>query len=116
MPRSPNGRTSSRPTTFRRSTDEQTGFVMNEMSKPAAAIKGEEHWTNRGGGVKLFLFEKYAGDPAKTEGTILFVHGSSMASQPTFGFELPGRPVLGGEGSFPPPRLRLLVRRHGGLR
>jgi pimeloyl-ACP methyl ester carboxylesterase len=65
---------------------------MNEMSKPAAAIKGEDHWTTRDGGVKLFLFEKYAGDPAKTEGTILFVHGSSMASQPTFDLQVPGRP------------------------
>ena len=65
---------------------------MNEMSKPAAAIKGEEHWTTRDGGVKLFLFEKCAGDPAKTRGTILFVHGSSMASQPTFDLQVPGRP------------------------
>jgi len=54
---------------------------MNEMSKPAA-IKGEEHWTQKDGGVKLFLDEKCAGDPAKSTGTILFVHGSSMASQP----------------------------------
>src|SRR6185437_5495721 len=92
MPRSPNGQTSSKPTTFLRSTDEQTGFVMNEMSKPAAAIKGEDHWTSRDGGVKLFLFEKCAGDPAKTIGTILFVHGSSMASQPTFDLQVPGRP------------------------
>jgi pimeloyl-ACP methyl ester carboxylesterase len=65
---------------------------MNEMSKPTAAIKGEEHWTTKDGGVKLFLFEKYAGDPAKSTGTILFVHGSSMASQPTFDLQVPGRP------------------------
>jgi len=65
---------------------------MNEMSKPAAAVKGEEHWTSKDGGVKLFLFEKCAGDPAKTRGTILFVHGSSMASQPTFDLQVPGRP------------------------
>ena len=38
---------------------------MNEMTKPALAIKGEEHWTSKDGGVKLFLFEKCAGDPAK---------------------------------------------------
>jgi pimeloyl-ACP methyl ester carboxylesterase len=31
-------------------------------------------------------------DPAKTAGTILFVHGSSMASQPTFDLHVPGRP------------------------
>src|SRR6187399_433116 len=63
---------------------------MNEMSK--VAIKGEDHWTSKDGGVKLFLFEKCAGDPAKTKGTILFVHGSSMASQPTFDLDVPGRP------------------------
>src|SRR3954463_657441 len=62
---------------------------MNEMTTP---IKGIEHWTTKDGGVKLFLFEKSAGDPAKTRGTILFVHGSSMASQPTFDLQVPGRP------------------------
>jgi pimeloyl-ACP methyl ester carboxylesterase len=65
---------------------------MNEMSKPAVAIKGEDHWTRKDGGVKLFMFEKCAGDPAKTVGTILFVHGSSMAGQPTFDLQVPGRP------------------------
>ena len=42
--------------------------------------------------MKLFMFEKCAGDPAKSIGTILFVHGSSMASQPTFDLQVPGRP------------------------
>ena len=64
---------------------------MNEMISPAAAVKSEEHWTTKDGGVKLFLYEKYARDPAKTVGTILFVHGSSMASQPTFDLQVPGR-------------------------
>jgi pimeloyl-ACP methyl ester carboxylesterase len=64
-------------------------MTMNEMAK--VAIKGEEHWTRKDGGVKLFLFEKCAGDPAKTDGTILFVHGSSMAAQPTFDLQVPGR-------------------------
>jgi pimeloyl-ACP methyl ester carboxylesterase len=63
---------------------------MNEMAK--VPIKGEEHWTTKDGGVKLFLWEKSAGDPAKAKGTILFVHGSSMASQPTFDLQVPGRP------------------------
>jgi pimeloyl-ACP methyl ester carboxylesterase len=58
----------------------------------AATITGQEHWTIKDGGVKLFLFEKAAGDPAKTRGTILFVHGSSMAGQPTFDLQLPDRP------------------------
>src|ERR1700726_936020 len=74
---------------------------MNEMTRAsAAAIKAEEHWTTKDGGVKLFLFEKCAGDPAKTAGTILFVHGSSMAGQPTFDLQVPGRPDSSGMDWF----------------
>jgi pimeloyl-ACP methyl ester carboxylesterase len=53
-------------------------------------MKGTEHWTKRGD-IKLFLWHKpsAAGGP---RGTILFVHGSSMASQPTFDLQVPGRP------------------------
>ena len=50
-------------------------------------MKGIEHWTKKGE-VRLFLWEKKA---AKPGGTILFVHGSSMASQPTFDLQVPGR-------------------------
>jgi pimeloyl-ACP methyl ester carboxylesterase len=63
---------------------------MNDMTPPVP--KGEEHWTTKDGGARLFLFEKCIGDPAKSKGTILFVHGSSMASQPTFDLQVPGRP------------------------
>jgi len=66
---------------------------MDDINKPStAAINGEEHWTAKEGGVKLFLFEKCAGDPGKCTGRILFVHGSSMAAQPTFDLHVPGRP------------------------
>ena len=61
---------------------------MNEQLR----LTGSEHWTSKDGGVKLFLWNKCTGDPAKTSGTILFVHGSSMASQPTFDLQVPGRP------------------------
>ena len=54
-------------------------------------VVGAEHWTHKGD-VKLFLWNKCAGDPAQSAGTILFVHGSSMASQPTFDLDVPGRP------------------------
>src|ERR1700746_3979029 len=64
---------------------------MNKPVAPADAIRGEEHWTQKGGDVRLFLFEKYAGDPAGPAGRILFVHGSSMASQPTFDLQVTGR-------------------------
>src|SRR3981081_4909871 len=68
---------------------------MNEMitaSSFAQRLAGTEHWTTKEGNVKLFLGNKCAGDPAHTKGTVLFVHGSSMASQPTFDLDVPGRP------------------------
>jgi len=58
-----------------------------------AAITGTEHWTTKGD-VRLFLWEKYKASPQATAGTVLFVHGSSMASQPTFDLRVPGRPDL----------------------
>jgi pimeloyl-ACP methyl ester carboxylesterase len=60
------------------------------MNKPLR-IAGTEHWTTKDGGVKLFLWNKNAGDPSGPAGRILFVHGSSMASQPTFDLQVPGR-------------------------
>jgi pimeloyl-ACP methyl ester carboxylesterase len=55
------------------------------------AINGREHWTRKGS-VRLFLWEKAAGSAPGPLGTILFVHGSSMASQPTFDLQIAGRP------------------------
>ena len=54
-------------------------------------VQGREHWTNKGD-VRLFLWEKPAIAQPASRGTILFVHGSSMASQPTFDLTVPGRP------------------------
>ena len=53
-------------------------------------IAGREHWTSKGD-VRLFLWEKRAGTTEGRLGTLLFVHGSSMASQPTFDLQVPGR-------------------------
>ena len=55
-----------------------------------AAVAGREHWTTKGP-VRLFLWEKAAGPSPAPRGTILFVHGSSMASQPTFDLQVAGR-------------------------
>ena len=52
-------------------------------------MNGKEHWTKKGD-VRLFLWQK--SPSAAPKGTILFVHGSSMASQPTFDLQVPGRP------------------------
>jgi pimeloyl-ACP methyl ester carboxylesterase len=63
------------------------------VDQPQAGGKftGTEHWTKKGD-IKLFLWEKRAAEPKATRGTILFVHGSSMASQPTFDLQVAGRP------------------------
>ena len=58
------------------------------------AISQQDHWTTRkspDGDVRLFLFEKFSGTPGQKP-CILFVHGSSMASQPTFDLKVSGRP------------------------
>ena len=51
---------------------------------------GTEHWTKKGD-VKLFLWNRKPAPGTKPAGTIFFVHGSSMASQPTFDLYVPGR-------------------------
>ena len=61
------------------------------VTESTGQVKGEEHWARKGD-VRLFLWEKYVGSPKDKAGTILFVHGSSMASQPTFDLHVPGRP------------------------
>ena len=83
------------------------------MRRPGT-VTGNEHWTSKGG-VRLFLWEKYVGSP-EGKPAVLFVHGSSMASQPTFDLTVPGRPDSLGDGLVRAARLRLLDRRHGRLR
>ncbi len=63
---------------------------MTTETRPASTVMGQEHWTAKGD-VRLFLWQK-AAVAAPRQGTILFVHGSSMASQPTFDLQVPGRP------------------------
>ena len=54
-------------------------------------MAGKEHWTAKGA-VKLFLWRKSPTTGRDPIGTVFFVHGSSMASQPTFDLRVPGRP------------------------
>ena len=58
--------------------------------------------------MRLFLWEKFVGSP-EGKPAVLFVHGSSMASQPTFDLAVPGPPGLLGDGLVRAARLRLLV-------
>ena len=58
-------------------------------------MKGREHWTykrNVRGEVRLFLWQKPPAGGKAAYRTVFFVHGSSMASQPTFDLQVPGRP------------------------
>jgi len=57
-------------------------------------VTGQEHWTTKktaDGDVKLFLWEKYVGS-SEGKPAVLWVHGSSMASTPTFDLIVLGRP------------------------
>jgi pimeloyl-ACP methyl ester carboxylesterase len=76
--------------------------AIGQAPKPAAdalpEVVGTEHWAiKRVGGesVRLFLLRKKLRDPAAggpRRGTILFVHGSSMAGTPVFDLQVPGKP------------------------
>jgi pimeloyl-ACP methyl ester carboxylesterase len=63
---------------------------MNAEQQHPGAQQGREHRTRKGE-VELFLWEKPRHPETQPRGTILFVHGSSMASQPTFDLQVPGR-------------------------
>jgi pimeloyl-ACP methyl ester carboxylesterase len=57
-------------------------------------VTGQEHWATKAtaeGDVRLFMWEKFVGSPVGKP-ALLFVHGSSMASTPTFDLSVPGRP------------------------
>jgi pimeloyl-ACP methyl ester carboxylesterase len=60
---------------------------MNEAGT-AIRAEGEEHWTEIAGQT-LFLWRKPRRGP-EDRGTILFVHGSSMAATPGFDLQAPG--------------------------
>jgi len=62
----------------------------------AVDIVGQEHWVSKrtpDGDVRLFAWRKRIPRQAP-RGTILFVHGSSMGSIPSFDLQVPGRPSV----------------------
>ena len=69
---------------------------MDQATAARAVVSGKEHWTSKGDAsndrVRLFLWQKPKASDGPKRGTLLFVHGSSMASQPTFDLQVPGRP------------------------
>ena len=63
--------------------------MASDATPATAPVSGVEHWAYKGK-VRLFLWEKYVGAP-EGKPAVLFVHGSSMASQPTFDLSVSGR-------------------------
>ena len=65
------------------------------VERAVEQVVGREHWATKGhpsGAVRLFLWEKYLPSrEGRFAGTVLLVHGSSMASTPTFDLQVPGR-------------------------
>jgi len=57
----------------------------------STSVIGKEHWLNKGD-VRLFVWQKKCVTSTPSQGIILFIHGSSMASQPTFDLTVPNRP------------------------
>ena len=58
-------------------------------------IVAEEHWTTKKvdeSDIRLFVYRKKLRTTEPPKGTILFVHGSSMASTPTFDLQVDNRP------------------------
>ena len=58
-------------------------------------IVAEEHWTTKKvdeSEIRLFVYRKKLRTTEPPKGTILFVHGSSMASTPTFDLQVDNRP------------------------
>lgn len=60
-------------------------------------LEGSEHWASRQVGdekIRLFVWRKRSPQLSQKarKGTILFVHGSSMAGTPVFDLQVPGKP------------------------
>src|SRR3712207_4324767 len=66
-----------------------------DMTATLEAVVGQAHWATKqhaSGPVRLYAWEKYLpGREGSFAGTVLLVHGSSMASTPTFDLQVPGR-------------------------
>ena len=64
----------------------------------AADIVGVEHWTDTKG-IKVYIWEKYAGDPKKPDAPkfdarkiVMLAHGSATAGRESFDLQVPGKP------------------------
>ncbi|MSP48913.1 MAG: alpha/beta hydrolase, partial [Alphaproteobacteria bacterium] len=58
-------------------------------TRATTRTEGQEHWTTSGGKNLALWAKKAAGE---RRGTVLFVHGSSMPTRPTFDLQVDGIP------------------------
>ena len=82
---------------------------MNEQFR----LTGTEHWTSKGGDVRLFMWNKCAGVPARSARSCSCTAHPWPRSRPSICRCRAGRFL--GDGFFRDARLRHLVRRHGRL-
>jgi len=64
---------------------------MQDDIRRTTKTEGKAHRTTSNG-QEVFIWEKPSVAEGPVRGTILFVHGSSMASQPTFDLQVDGMP------------------------
>jgi pimeloyl-ACP methyl ester carboxylesterase len=67
------------------------------------SIAGQEHWATKStpdGDVRLFVWRKPPPEHGARRAAILFVHGSSMGSVPSFDLQVPGRPGMSAMDHF----------------
>jgi pimeloyl-ACP methyl ester carboxylesterase len=60
------------------------------MSVAAQEVSGVEHWVEHAG-LKLYVWEKYAGSPAGKP-VVVLAHGSTSAGRESFDLQVPGKP------------------------
>ncbi len=59
-------------------------------SSEAQEVSGVEHWVERDG-IRLYVWEKYAGSPAG-KSLVVLAHGSATAGKESFDLQVPGKP------------------------
>jgi pimeloyl-ACP methyl ester carboxylesterase len=64
--------------------------LVSVMSVAAQEVSGVEHWVEHAG-LRLYVWEKYAGSPAGKP-VVVLAHGSGTAGRESFDLQVPGKP------------------------
>ncbi len=66
-------------------------YALSALTPSAAqAVSGVEHWVEHAG-IKLYVWEKYAGNPGGKP-VVILAHGSATAGRESFDLQVPGKP------------------------